>query len=229
MKHLGLLGATLIATCAASALLASTALALPSLLIGTVGEGASTWTGENVGQLVAEKKNGKTITCTSGTGEGTVEASKPLGQFHVHATGCAGSGFTCTGEGENSGVILSLGSWHLVYDTLKAGLTGSGVAILSLLSAGKATCGGIVKIEVKAGGMALCLVLNPEALTKRFEGHCNLRSGSFGPEETKYDNAAGTWVAITPVESNENGGAFEETVGVGLATVVLPEDTLIMI
>jgi hypothetical protein len=77
--------------------------------------------------------------------------------------------------------------------------------------------------------MALCLVLNPEALTKRFEGHCNLRGTPFGPEETKYDNAAGTWVAIAPVEANENGGAFEEAVGVGLASVVFSEGTLIMI
>jgi hypothetical protein len=230
MRYLRLFG-VVVAMCAVGAMFASSALALPSLLIGTVGEGASTWTGESTSKTELQKKNGKTVTCKAATGEATVEAKKPLGAFHIHFTGCKEEklAVACTGEGEAGEVILSLGSWHLVYDTLKAGLTGSGVAILFLPAAVKFTCGGLVKVEVKAGGMVLCLILNPEALTKLFEFHCNLRGTPFGPEETKYDNETGTWVAITPLEANENGGAFEESVQAGLGLMLFPEDTLIMI
>jgi hypothetical protein len=171
--------------------------------------------------------------CESAVAEGTVEAKKPLGAFHIHFKDCHDSLLkeTCTGTGEETGVILWLGSWHLVYDTLKAGLTGSGVAILLLLEKVNFVCKALnTAIEVLGGGMVLCLILNPEALTKTFEFHCKLRTGgTFGPEETKYDNEAGTMVSIAPLLSKENGGAAKESVQVGLGTVVYPEDTLIMI
>jgi hypothetical protein len=161
-----------------------------------------------------------------------VEAKKALGTYHINFTGCKETALStkCTGTGDETGLILTLGSWHLVYDTLKAGLTGSGVAILFLVGKVNFTCaGGAVAIEVKGGGMVLCLIKNPETLTKTFTFACKLRTGSFGPEETKYDNTAGTMVSITPLESNENGGAFVESVQTGEGTTTYPEDTLIMI
>jgi hypothetical protein len=232
MRDFRLLGAVLI-VCAVGAMLASSAFALPTLLIGSAGEGASTWTGANVGATEWQINGGLAkIQCKSAVGEGTVEAKKPLGTYHINFKECTDSVLkkACTGTGDEAGLILTLGSWHLVYDTLKAGLTGSGVAILFLAGKVNFECTATgAKIEQKGGGMALCLILNPEALTKTFEFHCKLRSGSFGPEETKYDNAAGTMVSITPLEADENGGAFKELVLVWLGTVVYPEDTLIMI
>jgi hypothetical protein len=233
MRYFRLLGAVLVAVCAVGAMLASSAFALPSLLIGNAGEGASTWTGANVGKTELQLKGGAaSLPCEEAAGEGTVEAKKPLGTYHINFKGCheTALGTKCTGTGDETGLILTLGSWHYVYDTLVSGLTGSGVAILLLVGKVNFECPTIgAKIEVKSGGMVLCLILNPTALTKTFEFHCKLRGTPFGPEETKYDNAAGTMVPITPLEANENGGAFKELVLVGLGTVTYPEDTLIMI
>jgi hypothetical protein len=235
MRYFKLFGLALVAVCAVGAMLVSSAFALPTLLIGTTGEGASTWTGENVpGTVTTLETTGAPakVECKKAVAEGTVEAKKPLGTYHINFKECADSVLkkACTGTGDEAGLILTLGTWHLVYDTLKAGLTGSGVAILFLTGKVNFECTATgAKIEVKEGGMVLCLILNPEALTKTFEFHCKLRVGSFGPEETKYDNEAGTMVSITPLEAKENAGAFKESVQVGLGTVVYPEDTLIMI
>ena len=233
MRYFKLFGLALVAVCAVGVMLASSAFALPTLLIGN-SEEASTWTGENVGNTELQSNGAPAkVQCEKAVGEGTVEAKKALGVFHIHFSKCHDSVLkkACTGTGDEAGVILTLGTWHLVYDTLKAGLTGSGVAILFLTGKVNFECtGNGAKIEVKEGGMVLCLILNPEALTKIFEFHCKLRSGStFGPEETKYDNEAGTMISITPLESNLNGGAFTESVQVWLGTTIYPEDTLIMI
>jgi hypothetical protein len=233
MRYFKLFGLVLVAVCAVGAMLVSSAFALPTLLIGATEEGASTWTGANIGNTQLQVNGGLAkVVCTSAAGEGTVEAKKPLGTYHINFKGCADSVLkkSCTGEGDETGLILTLGSWHLVYDTLKAGLTGSGVAILFLVGKVNFTCSATgVKIEVKGGGMVLCLIANPEALTKTFQFACKLRSSGFGPEETKYDNAAGTMVSITPLESNENGGAFKESVQEGTGTTIYPEPVLIMI
>jgi len=228
MKYVRPLGVALVVAGAVGALMASLAYALPTLLVGTPGEGASTWTGKATSKTELLTETGPSYTCESATAEGTVEAKKPLGLFHIHFKACTEDGmFSCSGEGEESGVFLWLGSWHMVYDTLKAGLTGSGVAILFLTSGFKFECL-MSRVEVR-GGMVLCLVLNPEALTKEFEFHCNKRSGRFGPEETKYDNGSGTQVSITPLESSENGGTFKELLLTWSGRVAFPEDTLIMI
>jgi hypothetical protein len=50
MRYFRLLGAVLMAVCAVGAMLVSSAFALPTLLIGKTEEGASTWTGANVGK-----------------------------------------------------------------------------------------------------------------------------------------------------------------------------------
>jgi hypothetical protein len=235
MRYFRLLGGVLMTVCVAGAMLGSSAFALPTLLIGKTETGASTWTGTSIGNTELQSNGSAAkVPCEKATAEGTVEANKPLGSFHIHFSNCHDSLLkeTCTGEGEEAGVILSLGSWHLVYDTLKAGLTGSGVAILFLVEKVKFVCKALnTKIEVLGGGMVMCLILNPEALTKTFEFHCKLRTGgTFGPEETKYDNEAGTMVSIAPLQTIENeNGKIKESVQVGLGTIVYPEDTLIMI
>jgi hypothetical protein len=228
MKYVRLLGVALVAAGAVGALMAPLADALPTLLVGTAEEGASTWTGKATSKTELLTETGPSYACESATTEGTVEAKQPLGLFHIHFKGCTEDGMiSCSGEGEESGVFLWLGSWHLVYDTLRTGLTGSGVALLFLVSAFKFECV-MSRVEVK-GGMVLCLVLNPEALTKEFEFHCNKRSGSFGPEETKYDNQSGTQVSITPLEFRENGGTLKELLLTWSGRIAFPEDTLIMI
>jgi hypothetical protein len=233
MRYFKVFGLALVVVCAVGAMLVSSAFALPTLLIGAVLEGESQWTGTNIGKTTLESNGAPAkVECTSAAAEGNVEAKKALGAFHIHFKECHDSllSQSCTGTGEEAGVILSLGSWHLVYDTLKAGLTGSGVAILFLVEKVNFECKtGPTKIEVLGGGMVLCLIKNPETLTKTFTFACKLRTGSFGPEETKYDNEAGTMVSIHPLESKENGGAAKESVQLGEGTFSPPEDTLIMI
>jgi hypothetical protein len=228
MRSLRLFGAAL-TVCAIGALLASSAFALPTILPGAEEKGV-TWTGKSIGKVELFKASGAKIRCESGAAEGVVEAKKASGPYHSIARECTESAFgtVCTGTGDEAGTLLESGTWSLVYDTLAASLSGSGVAILTLVSTVKFTCAFGSSFELKAGGMVLCLVLNPTTLTKTFEFHCNRTRGS-SPEETKYYNASGTLVSITPTEVSENGGAFEETIGVDLATIGLPQDELIMI
>jgi len=126
-------------------------------------------------------------------------------------------------------VILTAGSRHLVYDTLSTSLTGAGVAILFLTGKVNFKCTSLVKIELPLGGMVLCLVLNPTALTKIFETHCNKAASGNRPLETKYYNEGGTLVSIVALLSNRNGGAFEESTQLGLGTILYPEVALLMI
>src|ERR1700681_2630897 len=100
MRYLRLFGVMLV-VCAVGAMFASSAFALPSLLIGATGEGASTWTGSNVGEPELEKANGEVVKCKAATAEGTVEEKKPLGLFHIKFTGCkqVALGVACTGTG----------------------------------------------------------------------------------------------------------------------------------
>jgi hypothetical protein len=224
MRHLRLSGLLLFAAGAIAAILATTAHALPTILPETI----TTGTGKSIGETELVKANGGSIRCKSGRGfEGTVESNHHLGMFHLALEGCTAEGlFTCTGLGDNSGVVLKLGSWHLVYDTLGASLAQDGVAILSLISTVHFECVGKLFIE---NGMGLCLVLNPTALTKVFEFHCNKAVGAVRPEITKYYNEAGTLVSIRQEEVAENEGTAVDGVIVGLGTVESPEAALIMV
>jgi len=223
MKFFRLLLVSLVAVFAFGALMASSAFALPEILP----ESITSFTGKNVGETNLHVVRSSTnVSCRSATAEGSLE-NRHLGLFHIDFKTCSArlgetSLGTCTGLSEESGVILSLGSWHLVWDSLSSG-AGLKVAILFLVDNVHFSCRPVIGSEklfvVSLGGMVLCLVLNPEALTKVFEFHCNEnREGR--PEDTKYYNEGGTLVNISPLMTTENeNGRPEESIQRGLGTV----------
>jgi len=215
-------GVALVVLCAFAAMMATSAFALPTVLIGG-SEEAHAYTGKSIGETKLETPS-TSVACSSASGEGTIEASKPLGQGHIRFAGCKDL-VACTGTGESSGVILSLGSYHLVYDTLKTSLSEAGVAILSLLGATKFNCSGFAEVEIK--GMILCLIKNPTVLTKVFTFECKGTKGK--PEESKYYNAGGTLVSISPLLSVVGTAAATESDIVSNGTSEGAEDVLIMI
>lgn len=231
MRSFKLFGAALGALFAVAAVMSTSAFALPTVLIGN-SEQLITYADTSTGQTVLETV-GTLVRCGKAFSEGTLEASKPLGPFHIHFKECkgeaGGGSASCTGEGEESGVILVLGSDHLVYDTLKTSLSEAGVAILFLVGAVKFSCAsGLINVEVRLGGMVLCLISNPIALTKIFEFHCKAVAAG-KPEESKYYNAAGTLVPIGTLLFSLNGGTPTEAVEVGSGLIEFSEDVLIMI
>ena len=225
MRFFKLSGVALVVLCACAAAMATSAFALPTVLIGG-GELAKTFTGKSIGATKLETPT-STVECSSASGEGTTEAKIPLGQFHIRFAGCKDL-VACTGSGDSSGVILSLGSYHIVYDTLKGTeLSEAGVAILYLPGTTTFNCSGFAEVTVKSGGMVLCLITNPTALTKVFTFGCGGSKGK--PEESKYYNAGGTLVSISTLLSIVGTAAATESDQVGEGTDEFAEDVLIMI
>jgi len=230
MRHLKLLILALAVLGAITATAADTALALPTVLP----EALHSWTGKSTSQFEILNPGGVETTCAAATAEGTLEEGRPSGLFHLHFKECIidfkGTEAECTGEGEETGVILVLGTWHFVYDTLSTSLSSAGVAMLFSLGAVKYECGSSSdSIEVKPGGMALCLIPNPTALTRRFEFHCTKAGSAHRPAETKYYDGGGTLVGIAPILSSQNGEPTIELTLVGSLAVEFKEDALIMI
>jgi hypothetical protein len=227
MRHLRLIGIALVAGCAIGASMADSGFALPTVLPETT----KNWTGTTPFKNELWKLNGENkVTCNETTAEGNIEASKPLGMFHLRFKRCETQLLTkCTGTGDEAGVILELGSWHLVYDTLGANLNAAGVAVLLLVASMKWECPPVDTFEMKSGGMVLCLIASPTALTKTFEYSCTKANNERRPGETKYYNGAGTLVSSSPLLANENGGVFEEIAQLGLGFMSYGENVLIMI
>ena len=227
MKYFRLFGVALVALCALGAVMAVSASALPTLLPETI----ATYTGKSTGATELSRQGGlAAVTCTKATGEGTVEGNRHLGMFKITFEKCKAGGGPCTGLGAAAENILSEGSYHIVFDTLGATLGAAGVAILFLLAAFHFVCNtiiGEVLNTVAAGGMVLCLIANPTALTKVFEFKCKGSAGK--PEETKYYNEAGTLVAISPLMSSENEKTATEGAQSGNATVEYKEAALLML
>lgn len=115
-------------------------------------------------------------------------------------------------------MILILGSWHLVYDTLSANLSADGLAILYLLGAVHFTCKfGTIEALIVLTGMILCLIPKTEPASKVFEYKCE-QTSTHKPTDTHYYNEAGTLVSISPLLAAENESTAEEAVIVGNAT-----------
>jgi hypothetical protein len=181
MRQLKLVGLACLALFALTAAMASSAsaLILPEILPLVEGR---TFTGENDGaNPILESVGGTKVECKGGaTATGTEEAKKPLGLFHITFKGCK-AGLACTGEGDEKEVILSLGTWHLVFDQEKPELL---TATLFLPDVTKFECG-FVKIEVK--GSVLCLDLPLLADKRHFLFHCTQNKGV--GDEKLYFNA----------------------------------------
>lgn len=147
------LGGALLATVCAICVAPALALTLPEVLAH-----GKSWTGKAVAgtTVVLERLNGKNFTCSGMTADGNEEAvaGHSLGEFHLHFTGCKSGIANRNSSGDAAEVILVLGKWHLVHDTLVE----LGVALLYLFEA-LYTCGGIITIHVR--GSVECLVLEP--------------------------------------------------------------------
>jgi hypothetical protein len=229
MKFVKLFGAALVAACAIVAVVAASAFALPTILP----EGAQNWTGAATSRTKLARQGGlAAVECGRAKGEGNTQAGKPLGEYHITFEECAAAGGACTGLSDRAGTILALGEWHLVFDTLKAQLSEAGVAILFLVNEVHLECNipllGKQLETVFSGGMVLCLVENPTALTKTFEFKCK-EKGTNKPELTKYYNNAGALVNITALKSSENEGTQAEAVQVGNWTVTYENAVLLML
>jgi hypothetical protein len=228
MRYLRLFGVALVALVALGSVMAVSASALPTLLPNTI----TTFTGKSSGKTKLERQGSlAAVECNSAKGEGTVEANGHLGLYHITFEKCTAGGGECTGLGDTTGNILSLGSYHLVFDTLKTTLAEAGVAILFLVDNVHFVCKtiiGEILNTVFLGGMVLCLVVNPTALTKRFEFSCK-EGAADHPLESKYYNEAGTLVSISPLESSENEGTEAEGAQVGNATTEYTEAALLML
>jgi hypothetical protein len=219
MRYWKLLGITVVAVCALGVMMSVAAFgALPTILPTTI----TAYTGKNVGTAELQALGGKTVKCAKAKGEGTIEQTKALGLFHIHFESCTaevlGQTGPCTGLSDETGTILSLGSWHLVYDTLTPTL---GAAILYLLDNVHFTCtilGVTALVLVPLGGMVLCLVANPTATTKVFEFGCKKQATGI-TAESKYYNEAGTLVSISTLLSAENEKTAEQAVEIASGTV----------
>lgn len=153
------------------------------------------WTGESGAGTIEVLPGGleHEITCKKDKSEGSLEAKKPLGLFHITLEECKAAGLlTCTGLGEASGVILALGTMHLVWDKLGAE---RGAGVLLLLEATHFLCSGLGKdVLFVISGEVLCLIKPINSKVKHFEIVCEGSKGD--PKETVYWNEAGTEVKM---------------------------------
>lgn len=189
MQHFRILGMALMVVFALGAVVSATASAEVVILPLLTAE--EKWTGvSGLGTLeVLPGGIFHQIVCTKDKTEGTFEAKKPLGLFHITLEGCKNSGSACTGLGDASGVILLLGTFHLVFDKLGAGVE-LGVGMLFLLESVHLTCFSLLTVT----GQLLCLIKPNNTKVKHWEIVCKGAKGD--PGETEYWNETGTQVKI---------------------------------
>ena len=187
IKLLGLVFAAILAL--AGIALSSTASAITILPVAEGGK-VRKFTGktdEANPKLVALENS---ITCKGGaTAEGTEEANgKPLGLFHIDFKECKGKeGFIeapCNSLGDVKEVILSLGTWHLVYDTLKPEKL---VATLFLPETVHIECSFGISTLILVLGELLCLDLEAGSQKISHLFHCH-QSGALQLETTWWDD-----------------------------------------
>jgi hypothetical protein len=177
----------LVAVFAMAAVLSTSAFAVEPINLPESSTGR-TWTGESEGQPefsteTMEVGISAVWLCSGAESEGTEEAKKALGLFHIRFLGCrtsiGGTVVKCTGLNDAAGEILLLGTWHLVFDRRIGGsfekLT---TAILFLVEPAHFSC--VVLFEFK--GELLCLHLKPEEEAQTHSFHC-VRSGDEQTEE----------------------------------------------
>ena len=204
MRRFKLLGLALMSLFVVAVAAASTAsAALPKILPET--GVARNWTGINTGNVELLNTTGKLkVTCTEAPATGTQEANKPLGTFHIEFKNCtAESGAAkCNGLGDSAGIILTLGTWHSVFDLL----TTLSAAVLFLIEKVHFNCTALVLVLVS--GELVCLWLKPTESNKTHSFHC-VQTASKTQEDEKYFNEAGTEVT-TKLSCSINEAATEE-------------------
>ncbi len=148
------------------------------------------------------------IECPEVATEAEQEGKTLLGSYHLRWKGCKTSaGGTCTGLGDEAGLVLALGTFHVVLD--KVLTEGSlGLGILFLLEQFHFICSVLfVDHLVLVKGDVLCL-LTPLTPSKAITIKCEGEKGD--PKETVYWNENGEKVELggNSLLSSENGGAF---------------------
>jgi len=218
MRRFKLLALALVAVFATAAAVSASAFAaeLPEILptSGTT----RTWTGESEGTTefkseTAEAGVSLVVTCEKAPTEGTEEAGKPLGLFHIHFLGCkstiGGVTVKCTDLNHSTaGEILALGTWHLVFDRKKGGsFTELNTAVLFLVELVHFSCSSLVLAEVK--GEQVCLDLKATEKSKTHSLHC-IAEGPKQTEEWCKKDVSGTCTepVVPKLESNTNHTLF---------------------
>jgi hypothetical protein len=218
MQRLRILGLAFMAVFALSVVVSSAASAgEPTKFLNNKGEqGEFLIKGLFKSNTTLEKLNGKNVTCEEVHYEIHIEPNSNLGLFHIHFLKCtAGPLVTCTGLGDESGQILVLGTFHLVYDSL----TTLGAGILFLPEHVHFTCGGLVLILVL--GEVLCLITPINTLTNVHKIKCEQASAG-DPKEVVYwkDDGSGTEVKLKEaLLSTENDEKYEGSSQVGESNV----------
>ncbi len=187
MQRLKILG-VLMAVFALGAFVSATA----SAEVKVLPEVEERWTGESGKGTLEVLKGAASIVCSKSKMEGTFEAKKPLGTFHIDLEGCKASIIACTGLGEAKEVLLALGTFHLVFDKLGTGAE-LGVGVLLLMEPVHSECSGKLFVEE---GQLLCLIKPVETKAKHFEIVCLKGKEAGDPGETVYWNEAGTEVKM---------------------------------
>ncbi|HEY4452288.1 MAG TPA: peptidylprolyl isomerase [Solirubrobacteraceae bacterium] len=199
MRRLKIIGVAALAVFAVTAMASATAFALPTLKPNT----AVTFTGTSpVGKLEV-LGSALVVECEKNADEGSFAAETVLGPFHIKFSGCSAKlGTTglgkCTGLGDTeTGVILSLGEVHLVYDSLAP----LGAAMLFLVEPTHFECKSITTVLITVEGSVLCLVTPINTPTKAPKVKCEGEKGD--AKETTYWNDAGE-AKTTLLKSSEN-------------------------
>jgi hypothetical protein len=221
MQRFRILGVALMAVFVLGAVVSATASAVGVEVLPLGKE--EKWTGQSGSGSLEVLKKAESIPCAKGKMEGTFEANKPLGKFHIDFEGCKTSkvGATCTGLGEASGVILSLGIFHLVFDKLGVGAE-LGVGILFLIEATHLTC--VIPLFIEEGQL-LCLIKPINTVVKHWEIVCEKGKEVGDPGETVYWNETGTEVKMGEelllLKENEGLGVMsgESTTALILSTI----------
>jgi hypothetical protein len=189
MQRLKILGIALMAVFALGAFVSATA----SAAVVVLPEEEVKWTGESGKGTLEVLKSAFSVNCQKDKSEGTFEAKKPLGLFHIDFEGCKTAGFiACTGLGEAKETILTLGTAHLVFDKLGVGAE-LGVGVLFLVEQTHFECGGTLQL---VEGQVLCLISPINKKVKHAEITCTRGKEAGDPGETVYWDEAGKEVKM---------------------------------
>jgi len=218
MKRLGLLTVSIFATLAVCAFaMTSMAAALPEISLPS-----GTWKGKNDGSGATAKPTLETlklakIVCNKAEGKGA-DTSNTLGTFTIDFEECEEpkNKVKCSTSGDSTGIILTDGTYHYVWDSL----TTLGIAVLFLPLEVTIECTALVKIKVKqqsANGGLVCLILEPTSSKVTHLLHCEQELGD--QKEKTYWNDSGTAITNAELLCSTNGAAFETCAELALAEV----------
>jgi hypothetical protein len=209
----------LLALCVVLVVVAGSALAASMTLPEFVTK--SSWTGSDGASVW--KASGVELKCKSGTNNGEMEASKKLGTFTITFKECSSAitGTECNSEGDAAGVVLTLGSWHLVLTT-KAGEDRH--LIWFLFREFVLKCG-TVSITLK--GNLLGEITPANKLTKAYAIKIETAGPTTQQEYTSFENDSGATVSASLLTAGALGFHATTLAAVG-NTITTALDTLII-